>query len=266
MSGYWLVFKTQCMLHFQYRAAALAGIFTQFAFGFMRLFVMIGFYTSYGKPVPLTLVESISYIWLTQVLLTLLSYRPDPEMHDAIQKGNLAYELIRPMNISLAWFSRALARRGMTPLMRGLPLFLCALLMPKPYSLVVSDNPKYWIAFMVSVFLSWLVATAITNMMNVISVCLNAVDGLVRLLPIIAFFFSGLILPLPLFPASWQTLILWLPFAGVMDTPIQIVLGRYQGVVLFEMMGRQVMWGIILMVLADWVLKQQLKKAVLQGG
>ena len=57
----------------QYRSAAWAGIATQFFFGFVYIMVYIAFYESGGKDIPMTLSETITYLWLNQALLALVN-------------------------------------------------------------------------------------------------------------------------------------------------------------------------------------------------
>jgi ABC-2 type transport system permease protein len=48
-----------------------------------------------------------------------------------VREGTVAYEMLRPLDLYNAWFTRALAWRTAVPLMRAVPMVLFAvILMP----------------------------------------------------------------------------------------------------------------------------------------
>lgn len=65
MMLYLKYFKLRLMTVFQYRASALAGIATQFFWGFMMLFIYTAFFSS-GVDVGINLKETVAYLWLYQ--------------------------------------------------------------------------------------------------------------------------------------------------------------------------------------------------------
>jgi len=263
MSAYLLMLKTQALMVLQYRAQALAGVFTQFAFGWMRVFMMVAFYKGATESMPLDLSQAVTYIWLTQMMLTMIAYGPDPLVVSMVQDGSIAYEMVRPVRLSIAWWMRSLAFRGMMPLMRGLPILVISFLLPEPYRIHLV--PLSLVTFLV-ILLAWLLAGVINNLFNILTVYLMSADGLIRLIPILVFFFGGLILPMPLFPDSLQPFLQITPFVGIMDTPARVMMGDLVGQPLVIALGMQLFWIITLLLINDWLLESRLKRAVVQGG
>lgn len=273
MQPYIKLLKTQAMIVLQYRAQALAGAFTQAAFGLMRVYMIIALYKSAPNQ-ALTLSEAVSYIWLTQILLTFIAWGPDPLVSAMVRDGTLAYEMIRPLRLSIAWWMRSLAFRGINPIMRGIPIIVLALLLPEPMRLQLpfTDFTHFgtiitWILSVACTFImGWLLAGALNNLTNILVVRWMSDEGLVRIFPIAMLFFGGLILPLPLFPEGVQYVLMKLPFSGLMDIPSRIFSGQIRGLETLYVIGHQMFWVVTMMLLNDFLLQNRLKHAEIQGG
>lgn len=63
MRKYWSFFRIRFIAGLQYRAAALAGICTQFFWGTMTLLLYRAFYQNGGSAFPMTFPELSCYIW-----------------------------------------------------------------------------------------------------------------------------------------------------------------------------------------------------------
>jgi ABC-2 type transport system permease protein len=88
---YLAIFAARFSMLLQYRAAALAGIATQFWFGAIMVMALAAFYGS-GRGAPsITLAQAITYIWLGQAFLGLLPWNVDTEnrSHDAQRQCRL---------------------------------------------------------------------------------------------------------------------------------------------------------------------------------
>jgi ABC-2 type transport system permease protein len=75
-----------------------------------------------------------------------------------------------------------------------------------------------------------------------------------------------MMLPLVLFPGWLGTLAEALPFAAFIQVPIDIWLGRYDGIGLFGALGFQVAWIVVLLGCCSLVLRAATRKVVVQGG
>ena len=100
MRKYLSFFKIRLKNGLQYRAAAFAGIATQFAWGGMTLLMFWAFYQNGQNSFPMTFPKLSSYIWLQQAFLALfMAWYFDNDIFNAITSGNIAYELCRPVDI-----------------------------------------------------------------------------------------------------------------------------------------------------------------------
>ena len=75
MKKYLSFFRMRFLMGLQYRAAAAAGVITQFTWGFMELLVFRAFYQADASAFPMSFEAVVSYIWLQQAFLALLPMR-----------------------------------------------------------------------------------------------------------------------------------------------------------------------------------------------
>ncbi len=73
MKAYFSLFKMRLINGMQYRVAALAGIATQFFWGFMFIMVYEAFYDNAVQAPPIALDQLVSYIWLQQAFLAFIA-------------------------------------------------------------------------------------------------------------------------------------------------------------------------------------------------
>lgn len=110
MKKYWSFFRMRFLGSLQYRAAAWAGIATQFAWGFMKLLMYRAFYEAGPAAFPMEFSQLATYIWLQQAFLMLFNtWRYDNDIFESITTGGVAYELSRPVPVYSMWFVKCIA-------------------------------------------------------------------------------------------------------------------------------------------------------------
>lgn len=267
MKSYLSYFKLKFITGLQYRAAALAGISTQFFFGFVYISVYIAFYESGSSNLPMELAQLISYVWLSQSLFSLVNlWYKDREILDTIKTGNIAYELCRPQDLYTMWASKILGERLAKVTLRFLPVILVAVLLPKPYNLDLSITLPTLLIFIISITLSCILMTVLVLLYHVI--CLFTLDekGIVNMFMVGSDILSGLVIPIPFFPDYLKNISKILPFQYISDFPIRLYVGNITnkegliGIII------QIIWIIILVIIGRIITKKALKKAVIQGG
>jgi ABC-2 type transport system permease protein len=75
-----------------------------------------------------------------------------------------------------------------------------------------------------------------------------------------------MLVPITFFPGALRTIATLLPFAAVIQTPVDVWLGKDQGLSLAGALAGQAAWAIALLLLGRLVLRAALKKLVVQGG
>ena len=91
MKKYLSFFRIRFAAGLQYRAAAWAGVSTQFAWGGMLILMYRAFYNSGANSFPMTFQALASYVWLQQALLSMfMLWFYDNDIFDSITSGGVA--------------------------------------------------------------------------------------------------------------------------------------------------------------------------------
>ena len=267
MKSYLSYFRLKFINGLQYRAQAIAGIITQFFFGFVFISVYVAFYESGSSNTPMELNELVSYIWLSQSLFSLIYlWYKDKEIINMIKNGNIAYELLRPQDLYLMWCHKILGDRLSKVVLRFLPVIVVAIILPKPYNLTLTYNLLIIILFIIAISLSSILMTLLVVLYHVL--CLFTLDekGIINIFMVTADILSGLTIPIPFFPKFMQNISNILPFRYISDFPFRLYTGNIsinEGLVSMLM---QIIWIIILFVIGKLLMNKALMKAVIQGG
>ncbi len=83
---------------------------------------------------------------------------------------------------------------------------------------------------------------------------------------VIALFFTGSYVPLPLLPAGLHTLADLLPFAGIINLPVEVLTGKVSGNGLWLELGNQLIWLVIITIIVRKVTAMASRRVVIQGG
>jgi ABC-2 type transport system permease protein len=255
----------------QYRAAALAGLFTQVVFGFIILMTLLAFYRSSSTPSPLGVVETVAYVWLAQAMLGLMPWNVDPTALQAIRTGDVVQDLLRPVGLYGMWFSRALAWRVVRTALRFAPMVLLAglafpLLGLDRYAMPLPASVSAAGLFLVAVVLSALVSTAVTLLMQVVMLWTVSPDGVLRLVPAVTIVLSGGLVPLPLFPDWAQPFMAVQPLRGLVDTPTRLYSGDLVAAEAWMALGWSAGWIVVLVLIGRWGLERGVRRLVVAGG
>lgn len=267
MKSYISYFKLKFKTGLQYRAAALAGISTQFFFGFVYVSIYIAFYESGSSNLPMELSELVSYVWLGQSFFALIYlWYKDKEILNLIKKGDIVYELCRPLDLYLMWAVKILGERLSNVVLRFIPVVLIALILPSPYNLDLSITPLRLLLFIIAIILASILMTVLTLFYHLL--CLYTVDekGIVSMLMIVSDFLSGLVLPIPFFPKYLQNISNILPFRYISDFPFRLYIGNINNNEILMGIIIQIIWILILIFIGRLITNKALKKVVIGGG
>ncbi len=251
MSGYQALVSARFRALLQYRSAAIAGLTTQIFFGLTFVMVFEAFFRSSTALQPMTLGETTTYIWLGQAFFVLIPWNVDNDLRAMIRSGGVSYELLRPLDLYAAWFTRAIAMRTAPTLLRSIPLVTLAALF---LGMQAPDSLASGIAF------------AITNILTISLMWTISGDGITGFAPALIMTLSGMIVPIPFFPDWAQSIIRVLPFSGLVDTPYRLYLGHLPASDLPILFAHQLIWTGVFVLLGRWMLSRALKRMTVQGG
>lgn len=267
MGKYLAFFQLRFSMGLQYRAAAVAGIVTQFFWGAMELLAFRAFYAADPAAFPMSFSATASYVWMQQAFLALFgAWFFENEIFDAIRTGAVAYELCRPTDLYGMWFARSAANRISRAVLRCVPILLVAAFLPAPYGMTLPPSPAAFLWWLVTMALSVTVTVGYSMLVYLVTFFTVSPAGVRMVAVSLVELLQGAIIPLPFFPDGIRRVLELLPFAAMQNVPLRAWSGDLSGQALYAAAGLQVFWAGLL-VGGGWLLAQKaVKKTVVQGG
>ncbi|MBP9755762.1 MAG: hypothetical protein KBD40_12255 [Phenylobacterium sp.] len=271
---YAAAFSSRFLLMMQYRAAALAGFFTQCWFGAVHVMVLAAFYL--GAPdaaaaSPITLSQAVTYTWLAQGLLAVMPWVGDPEIADGVRTGAISYDRLRPVDPYALWYVRAAGWMTARLVPRVALMILAAgIILP-----LIGQGQWAWqppaslpaaLLFALSETLAIALACSIIMLINIVVVATLNARGVNILMQPMVIVFTGNLLPLALYPDAVRTALFVQPFAGTLDIPNRIYFGDLTGQMAWAGIGLQVFWTVLFVVLGRFWLARVMARLEVQGG
>ena len=263
MRAYLAVLKCCTASILLYRSAVIAGVFTRAFWGMIRMMILIGLYSVTTAPQPISLSQTIIFIWLGQATLCLLPWNVDSQTEESVRSGNVVYTLTQPLDLYWLFFSRSLSIRLIPTVLSGLILF------PIAWGFFGLASPVSWwagLAFAASLLLSLVLSSAITTMVVTTLFWTVSGEGIQRILPHFAILFSGVAIPLPLFPDWMQPFLNAQPLRAIIDIPCRIYTGIIPLSELPYYFCFQLFWSVVFIVLGRRLIQCALRRIEIQGG
>ncbi|WP_018756503.1 ABC transporter permease [Paenibacillus terrigena] len=267
MKPYLSVFRLRISNGLQYRAAALAGVGTQFFFGFIFIMIFQAFYAHASEAPSMTLSQVITYTWLKQAFLALIVlWLRDNELFQLITSGNIAYELCRPSEIYGLWYAKLLAQRLSSALLRCFPILIVVGFLPEPYRLQLPPDFVSGLLFLATLLIGLLMIVALSMLIYISVFVTMSPAGSLLLFSIFGEFFAGLIIPVPLMPDWMQKIVYILPFHWTADFPFRVFTGNISKTEALTGILAQCLWLAALILFGKFTMDRALKRVVVQGG
>ncbi|MCP4415462.1 MAG: ABC transporter permease [Chloroflexi bacterium] len=263
MRLYWEIGRRSFRRHLTYRAAALAGLVTNFGFGWLRVSVLLALYGNRPVVEGITISGLYTYIALTQAVITYLAMFGWYDLMNSVHTGEIAVDLLKPMHYYYFWMAQDAGRALVAFLLRGVVIMLLfALVFPMTYPTSLGQ----WLGVATAVILSWLVSFTYRFLINLAAFWTPNAKGIGRFGFVLSWFFSGFLMPLRLYPKWVQTVANWTPFPHMLNTVVEVYLGILQGPTLWQALLTQALWIVGLAVLGQILLRTAVRRLVILGG
>lgn len=245
-----------------YRAATLAGVFTNTVFGFIQAAVLMAVYRQRVEVGGFDANEALTYVFVTQGLLAPVDAfnAGGTEIGARIRSGDIVTDLYRPVDLQGYWLAVNLGRAAFQAFARGIPPFVAGAF---AFDLVLPADVRTWVAFLASVLLAVVAGFALRFTVALSGFWLLDTRGPEQLAVVVVLFFSGLVLPITFFPPWLERLSRALPFAAVAQVPIEVFLGKGDP---GPALAGQAAWALALLGLGRVVLHRATRRVVAQGG
>jgi ABC-2 type transport system permease protein len=258
----WEIAKRGWRRYAVYPWATVAGIFTNTIFGFIQAYVLLAMFEHRADVGGYDARDTVTYVWLGQALLMTVYSFGWQEFAWRIRDGSIATDLSRPLDPQRYWLAIDLGRAPFHLIYRGvLPFVFGALVFSLHYPSALD-----LLAFVISLALAVVVSFGFRFLYNTAAFWLTDIRGVVTLAITLSVFLSGLTVPVPFFPGWLRTIAQALPFASILQTPIDFWLGKHEGAELALFLGLQVFWAAALLALGRLALRAGARRLVVQGG
>ena len=248
---------------FTYRAAAMAGLATNFFFGLLRAAVMVALYGDQTQVNGLTLQDAITFTGLSQAGIAFLSLFGWLEIVNSVNSGQVGADLLKPMGYFGFWMAQDLGRSLVNLILRGLTIMAFYALV---FDISVPASRGQWIALALALTFAWMTSFAWRFVINLSAFWSPNAVGFCRLFFAMSWFLSGFFMPLRFFPEWFQRLCYLTPFPQMVNTPIEIYLGQLNPTQTVQALSVQVTWIIVLVILGQVTLMAGVRRLVIQGG
>ncbi len=260
----WEVGKRSFRRATTYRLATASGAFVNTVFGYIRAAVLIYVAAESGGVIRgLTGQELATFAFLSQGFIAIVGAFRGLDLPERIRSGDIEVDLYRPADLQLWELANWLGDSVLQIIVRGVPPVVLGAVV---FDLRWPDPAWHWLVFGLSVIAATLVGFAIRFCSNLLAFWLLDIRGIDQMVTIAVTFFAGLILPLNLFPLWLERVARALPFASMIQLPVEIFLGRFDGWELVWILGQQVLWALALLLLGRMVLGSATRRLVVQGG
>jgi len=263
MRLYFRVVKLSIQQQITYRTALIAGLATNFFFGLLRAAMLVALFQSQPLVNGMTQREALTFVAISQALIAFLFMFGTYDVMNTVYTGSIGADLARPMDLFFYWLARDFGAALVNLAARGLVLVAVFSLF---YPVVLPQKFAQWGLVLVSLLLGWGVNFAYRFLVNLAAFWTPDARGIARTAYTFLLMFSGFYIPLRLYPDWFSRLCSFTPFPSSFNTPVEIFLGLLEGRALGLALLAQVGWLALLWGVSRLVLRQGLRKLIIQGG
>jgi ABC-2 type transport system permease protein len=204
-----------------------------------------------------------TYLVLAYAINALLSFSSTARLYNLVRTGDVAQELLRPVDYLAAQLAIALGGGLIEGLVSAaLALVVAALAV----GVAPPASPAAALLFLPSIALGFVIKFLISFLAALL--CFWTVNGvgLIWAQTAVVNLFSGALVPLAFFPDWLRTLAAWAPFQGIVATPLAIYQGQAVGWELAGAVTLQMLWAAMLWALARALWGPATRALDIQGG
>ena len=263
MRIFWELARRAFERQLAYRAAAFAGLATNFFFGILRAAVMVALYHGRQEIAGYTLVQAVTFTGVSQAIIGMMSFFGWYDLMNNVYSGAVASDLLKPMNFYTYWLAQDAGRAVASFFLRAVPVMVA-------YSLLLgailpSSVPQVAAVFF-GLVLSWLVSFSYRFILNLASFWTPNAVGIARFGFMLTWFLSGFMFPLRYFPDWFISVCNLTPFPYMVNSLVEVYLGVVEGWEVVRALSLQAVWVVVLVILGQVILRKGIARLVIVGG
>ncbi len=204
-----------------------------------------------------------TYVLLAQVLGLLHANRVDEEVSGEIQRGDIAVSLIRPVSYPLTRFCAGVPVSLVNVALVGGPVVLLyAGLLP-----LQRPGVGGVLLFTASSLLAMVIAFEVNLLVGLAGFATTNIWGIRIVKDCVVALLAGQVVPISLMPGPLAAAARLLPFAGLVDSPLRLLLGEYRGAgAAAGILAGQAAWTGAMTLLTALAWRRAVRRVEVLGG
>jgi len=255
---YWAIFKGSIQNSFVYRADTFFWSLGEFLDTIVFLFIWLIIYGEKQVIAGFSLPQTITYLVGVGMVSNIIFVWIHNQMESDVQTGQLSAILIKPVSYPLARMVSGLASKPLDLMLRTIIYFLVALAFRNKF--IVNTDLLSWLLFFFSLILAFMVNFLVNFTIGCLAFWTTLSRGMANTFRTIISIFSGAYAPIAFFPLWFQALSKVLPFSYTRYFPMLIYLNKLTSLEIFEGLGIQILWVLVLFFFARFVWHRGVKR------
>lgn len=226
------------------------------------IFVWQAIYNQTGNAGGFTIEQMVTYYILVFSISSFVAWGVDEDMARSIRKGNINKELLNPITYFQYYFGVNLGEMAFALIIGIATFIICSIF----WSITLPVSILHFVLFIVLILVGIPITFCIQMIVGTFGFYTNSIWGMQILKKAIISIMSGIIAPITLFPIWFQNISKILPFKELIYTPVEVWLGNISGNEIFFIIIKQVIWAVILYIIARTFFNHAVRKITINGG
>ncbi len=262
---YFALTRASIITSLSFRLSTLIMIFGNLLYLLVVYFLWKAIYASAGTDTVngMTFNDTLIYLVLATALFTFMEMYIVWEIGRNIQSGQIVLDLIKPMDYRQYVFWSYAGELITHFVFTFLPTFIVV-------SIVTHGAiPMSWnlLWFILSVFLAVSINNSIDYFVGGICLYTESIWGINIMKQVLVTLLSGATIPIAFFPEPFKTVVMYLPFQSIYNTPLLILLGKSGDTMeTLSMIGVQAFWVVVMALISRGFWRLSIRQITVNGG
>jgi ABC-2 type transport system permease protein len=264
MKKYLSLMRMGVMEQLQFRMGFITKIIGNLIYVMIIYFLWKSIFASAGTDVVngMTFADTMVYLVLASSLFSIMEVYLVWETSRNIQTGKIVNDIIKPVNYRAFMYFPYFGNMIMDFIITFIPTFILVYFL-SGMSIPLGLNLVY---FFVSFIMSFLINLSIDFFVGGIILYTMSTWGINIMKEVIVLLLSGATIPLAFFPEPLKTIVMYLPFQAVYNSPLLQLIGDHSYTERLEMLGVQLFWVVAVYVISELFWRKSLKQITVNGG
>lgn len=249
----------------QFRLSAVLTFVCNLLYLLLIYYLWKAIYASAGSEIVngMTFSDTMIYLVFASALFQFMEMWLVWEMGRKIQDGTIVMDLLKPMPYRTYLFFS---------LSGGYVVNFFTTFLPTAVVVYFVSGGRIHLGinllwFVASTLLSTIIHYNINFMVGTICMYTESIWGINIMKEVVVGVLSGATIPLVFFPETLKRIVMCLPFQAIIHAPLELLLHQEYGAVqVAEILGMQIVWLIVLHLLAGLFFKVSVRRITVNGG